>query len=496
MITVSMVAVLAAVLIGGAAAWSAAGPGLQLTPEQAATSQTPAQSAAGLNPQQQATSRTYADGPEWFVAPQPPSAPLATSADSISAVSALSATVLGGAGLTPHQQAINQTIEEGLAWLAANQQPDGSWPASGANYVAGAGFGAVAFMSQGYTEADLYNGRAVVADAIQYILSQVKPAGWLALPYVEGSIFWGGDPPDLERIHHANYETSVALMALAMTGNPDYADEIAAASAWLEMNQWDDTDPNRVGEHQWSIDGEFLGGFGYQCMDSTRGDTRPDLSNTQLSLVALADAQALSADIANDAITFIQNCQGVRREPGDVLVNLFNTPQSCATNVKWDPTATRIVYNSNYEDTQTACGVYSLKMEVANELARDLAPESVGSMRYSPVADKIAFSTVSGLYLTNSNGTGLEQLELPPGVDRQWVSAWSPDGTKLALTACVGGAGPDIYIYRSRHQDLGSRPGHRNVRLAPGLVTCPERPLRRQDHLHVMHLRPGRHLDG
>ncbi len=150
------------------------------------------------------------------------------------------------AGLTPHGEAINQAIEDGLAWLGANQRPDGSWEASGDNYVGGAGLGAMAFMAQGYDESSLYNGSPVVADAIAFILSQQKPAGWMGLEYVEGSIFWGGDPPDVERNHHSNYETSVAVMALAMTDNPDYDDEIAAAAAWLDDCQYDELDPNRV----------------------------------------------------------------------------------------------------------------------------------------------------------------------------------------------------------------------------------------------------------
>jgi len=386
-------------------------------------------------------------------------------------VALLAAVLLGGVSAwsapeTPHQAAIDQAVASGLQWLADSQHPDGSWQAEGDNFVAGAGFGAMTFMRQGYDEATPYNGRLVVADAIAFILSQQKPAGWMVLSDVEGSIFWGGDPPDLGHIHHSNYETSVAVIALTMTGNPDYDDEIAAACAWLDKNQWDEQYPNKVGDPESSVECRFLGGFGYQCMvlQDESGDARPDLSNTQFSILGLHAAGALAGDIAQDAITYMHNCQGVQR---DTLVNLFhNDWESCALNVRWDPTGTRIAYSSNYEDTEAACSLYVQTMDVADLAVTDTGATSIPVARYSPAVDKIAFVGDMGtgqgrVYLVNRDGTGLAELPgLPAPVFAGWGLCWSPDGTKLAITACldqeqVDEWNPDIYIYDLTTDTLG-----------------------------------------
>ena len=358
------------------------------------------------------------------------------------------------AGLTPHGEAINQAIEDGLAWLGANQRPDGSWEASGDNYVGGAGLGAMAFMAQGYDESSLYNGSPVVADAIALILSQQKPAGWMGLEYVEGSIFWGGDPPDVERNHHSNYETSVAVMALAMTDNPDYDDEIAAAAAWLDDCQYDELDPNRVEEPE----ALRLGSFGYSCTG------HGDLSNTQFSLVALAAAGALTTNIADDAITYIRNCQNIQHDPA-TQISLFNDEWgSCANTVRWDPTGTRIVYNARVDEAEWPCSLYVQKLAVVDEVVADMGASLIGSARYSPAADKIAFTASEPLadhndiYVVNPDGTGLTQLTgMPEEYWGGWTLAWSPDGAKLAVTLCLSETewDADIHIYDLTTNTLG-----------------------------------------
>ena len=182
-------------------------------------------------------------------------------------------------GLTPHQEAINEAIERGLAWLQANQNPDGSWDAYGGFRVAGAGFGAIAFLGQGYDETD-----STVAAAINYLLSRQQPDG-----SIHSGMGWD-----------INYETSCAVMALAATGDSAYDGVIAGAVGWLINDQWDEFPPNQCDPSH-----DYWGGFGYQWND------RPDLSNSQFSIVALAAAKLDPANPAwGKAITFIQRCQG------------------------------------------------------------------------------------------------------------------------------------------------------------------------------------------
>lgn len=356
-------------------------------------------------------------------------------------------------GLTPHQTAINQAIEDGLAWLAANQNLDGSWPASGDNFVAGAGFGAMVFMAQGYDEGDLYEGRDVVGDAMAYILAQQKPAGWAGLDYTEGSIFWGGDPPDTTFVHHANYETSVAVMALAMTGNADYDDEIAAAATWLDWNQWDDTSPNMVtGDYpSW-----YLGGFGYECMLGSR----PDLSNSQLSIVALYaalhDLGALPSDVVEDAIEYIHNCRGVEE---DTLLSVVPSVAGCVNQAKWNPAGTKIAYLSHgdWDDPEEQWTISVWDMAPADEVVADKFPAEVYRARYSAAADRVAFSTSEGeLWLMAPDGTGLQQLAMPQEVLGFWDLAWSPSGDRLVINACADEDWPpDLHVYEVATQTLG-----------------------------------------
>lgn len=183
------------------------------------------------------------------------------------------------ADLTPHQEAINTAIEKGLEWLRDNQNADGSWDAYGGYKVAGAAMATLAFLEQGYDESD-----SAVADGIAYIVSRQQADGSI-------SSGWGD----------VNYETSCAIWALAATGNSGYEDEIANAVDWMVKNQWDEASPSQCDES----DEKYWGGFGYDW------DDRPDLSNSQFSLIALRAAELDPASPTwSKAITFIQRCRG------------------------------------------------------------------------------------------------------------------------------------------------------------------------------------------
>ena len=192
--------------------------------------------------------------------------------------------------LTPHEEAINTAIEDGLAWLRANQNADGSWDAYGDYWVGGAGMATLAFLEQGYDESD-----SAVADGIAYILSMQQPNGSICTSQ------WDD-----------NYETSCAIWALAATGG--YHDEIAEAVDWLVKNQWDEAFPSQCPES----DEKQWGGFGYGW------DDRPDLSNSQFSLIALRAAELDPASPTwSKAITFTQRCRGTENGfiylPGESL---------------------------------------------------------------------------------------------------------------------------------------------------------------------------------
>jgi squalene-hopene/tetraprenyl-beta-curcumene cyclase len=97
-----------------------------------------------------------------------------------------------------------------------------------------------------------------------------------------------------------NYVTSMVVMALATIDRHDFHDELADASAWLEGNQWDQSEG--LSPRQ-----DWFGGAGY----GNRG--RPDLSNTQTMLDALYEA-GMSPDepAVQRALSFVSRAQNLR----------------------------------------------------------------------------------------------------------------------------------------------------------------------------------------
>lgn len=107
----------------------------------------------------------------------------------------------------------------------------------------------------------------------------------------------------------ANYNTSIAVSALAVANDPAYKEPLAKALAYVRGLQYGPgrtngyDDPNEKAVDQWN------GGFGYGA--KYRDGSRPDLSNTQMALEALHDAGVKSDDPAFkaslDFVTRMQN---------------------------------------------------------------------------------------------------------------------------------------------------------------------------------------------
>jgi squalene-hopene/tetraprenyl-beta-curcumene cyclase len=124
-----------------------------------------------------------------------------------------------------------------------------------------------------------------------------KGLAWLAsLQKPDGSIHAG---------QLANYTTSAAILALVRSGRADHAPLVKRAREWLIALQADEAEG-------FSPDHPFYGGNSY-------GDEqRPDLSNVQFALEALAASGLEKGDEAyKRALVFLQRCQN-RSESNDV----------------------------------------------------------------------------------------------------------------------------------------------------------------------------------
>jgi squalene-hopene/tetraprenyl-beta-curcumene cyclase len=130
------------------------------------------------------------------------------------------------------------------------------------------------------------------------------PAVTKALVYLEGFI---GSNGGLSEAPHANYSTSIAIMAFQEANlNGRYDRIIKAGQHFLKTMQWDE------GEGK-TRDDAFYGGAGYGGSNS-----RPDLSNTSFFIEALRET-GLPADDPNlqKAIIFVSRCQNLKSEFND-----------------------------------------------------------------------------------------------------------------------------------------------------------------------------------
>ena len=168
-------------------------------------------------------------------------------------------------------------IRKGLEYLAAGQRPDGGWEAFGNSHPAITAL-VIKALAQ---DPDYGPNHAVVRRGLDFVLRHVQPDGGV---YVKDEGM-------------RNYHTSVALMALSAMKDPAHAETISSAQSFLTKLQWD------AGEgHEASS--TWYGGQGYGR------HKRPDLSNTQLMLEALAQSGLPEDDPAyRKAMVFVGRCQ-------------------------------------------------------------------------------------------------------------------------------------------------------------------------------------------
>jgi squalene-hopene/tetraprenyl-beta-curcumene cyclase len=140
----------------------------------------------------------------------------------------------------------------------------------------------------------LRSGRVTPAD----------PVASRALAYLEGFVSPKGG---LSEVPHANYSTSIALMAFKEANvNGAYDGVIKGGQGFLKSMQWDESEGK-------GKDDPFYGGAGYGGNNS-----RPDLSNTAFFMDALRDTGLPPDDPAlKKALVFVSRCQNLESEFND-----------------------------------------------------------------------------------------------------------------------------------------------------------------------------------
>jgi squalene-hopene/tetraprenyl-beta-curcumene cyclase len=181
-------------------------------------------------------------------------------------------------------------VQKGLDYLKTQQQPDGSWEKIGEPPAVTA-LALKAFMGDPKHDAD----EPFLEKGFDKLLSYQKP---------DGGIF---------KDMLANYNTAIAISALAASHEGEYQPQLAKAVAYLHKLQWTDSIDKVPGIESKSVgkDDPRYGGFGYGKRE------RPDGSNMQIALDALHDAGVKSDDPAYAAaVAFATRLQN-RSESND-----------------------------------------------------------------------------------------------------------------------------------------------------------------------------------
>jgi squalene-hopene/tetraprenyl-beta-curcumene cyclase len=175
------------------------------------------------------------------------------------------------------------TADKGFAFLKAQQQPDHGWQGE----VDPPGITALVLKS--YMEDERFDADMPFLD---------KGFDKLLSYQLEN----GGIYKDLL----ANYNTAIAISALAVSREAEYKSALAKALAYLRSLQWTDKIEGVPDNLKVGADDPRYGGFGY----GKRG--RPDLSNTQWAVEALKEAGVPPTDPAfAAALKFATRCQNL-----------------------------------------------------------------------------------------------------------------------------------------------------------------------------------------
>jgi squalene cyclase len=115
-------------------------------------------------------------------------------------------------------QEVARAQERGLAWLAQQQETDGSWR----HHPAMTALAVTSFLRAGKP-----GQSEAVERGLKFILANVK---------TNGAVYGGG-----ESNKYPNYSTAICSMALIAAGKPEYREAIFKARQFLLASQFDET---------------------------------------------------------------------------------------------------------------------------------------------------------------------------------------------------------------------------------------------------------------
>ena len=146
--------------------------------------------------------------------------------------------------------------------------------------------------------------------------------------------------------------------------------------------------------------------------------------------------------------------------PADLTqLTFFEEEEGRAVDPDWSPDGNQIVFCLIKESLENA------KLYLINADGTGLTEIGLGfDPSWSPVEDKIAYSSNNQIYTMNSNGEDITQLTTEYS---NWVPAWSPDGTKIVYAYYEAGES-SIWIMNS--DGTGKTPLNLPIVLTPPVI--------------------------
>jgi squalene-hopene/tetraprenyl-beta-curcumene cyclase len=212
---------------------------------------------------------------------------------------------------------IQAAADKGAAWLATQQNTDGGYGPFGDLRVKNASdVGITAFAIYALAKsgpASKGEAAASLGRAVDFLLAKQQ----------ENGAFYDPKDPTLQ-----NYKTCVALLALNTLDRAKHAGAIQKAQAFIKAQQFDEDDGYKAGENV------GFGGIGYGSKQ------RPDLSNTQFALEALAESGVSgSEELWKKAVVFVARCQNSKTV--DPLLQKMNVGTTKDGGFRYTPDETR-----------------------------------------------------------------------------------------------------------------------------------------------------------